>query len=129
MKKIFVLFLFSLVLFLGVHVNTVYATDIVVYSVTTSSEEWRTFKSREEMVDATRISPSKLEEMSNQELVKAILDYPLLGDLIAHNDNEIAFKQFYDGCDAYRELVDRKGGVEELHFELINLPADEILKT
>lgn len=57
-----------------------------------------------------KLNEQTMDEMSDEELVKAIADYPYLVDIYAYDTMKEGLLQFQETCDAYRELMGRENG-------------------
>lgn len=125
MKKIFSLLLVTLLLF---SFNaSVFAYDnvndgleqektnkIFEYSITPNDQEWKELSSKQEMLDATRIPSDVLEKMTTEEVVNAVLDYPLVINIYAYDTYEAGLKALAKDSDAFKELLNRPDGGNEL---------------
>ena len=85
-----------------------------VYQVTPKDNVWSSFSSKEEMVEATHLSDERLKEMSTDELIDAVMDYPLLVNLYLHNSYEDGLQELAKDSDAYKELLTRPDASESL---------------
>ena len=88
--------------------------DIKHYPINPSSKEWKTFTESEQMISACRIDNAILSNMSTEELVSAVLSYPMLVDLYFYNSIETALQQLAKKSDAFYELRQRTDGAEYL---------------
>ncbi|MFH2117598.1 MAG: hypothetical protein ABII85_06050 [Bacillota bacterium] len=98
------------------------------YPVNASSEEWSSYQTRSSMVAALRIPEEILIDLTTERLVELVFEFPLLGDLIAHNSTEIALSSFENDCDAFRELANRDEAAKILSNYIANLPEDSYLE-
>lgn len=94
------------------------------YAVTSASPEWKTFKASRQMEDACRIGDATIDEMSTEQLVEAVVTFPLLIDLYAYNDLDYALDRLAQKSDAYRELRQRDDAVECLTALYDNIVAN-----
>ena len=120
MKKLAIAAAVILVLFLGSN-GIVYASTgktWMGYLIKPGTEEWMKLGTVENKVEACRIPEETLKQMSNDELIEAVLDYPFLVNLFLSGrpgePSRIAVKNVYEGCDALRELLSRRDGEEAL---------------
>ena len=77
------------------------------YSVKPGSDEWKTFQSHAEMVEALQVPSEMLTKLSTEELFLICLKYPLLFDIGAFNfftDGYAAYETNFNGL---RELYER----------------------
>lgn len=77
-------------------------------------EEWKALCTLSDKLKATRIDEDTLSGMTLDGLTKAILDYPLLINIGIYNSDKENYDCFLSQCDAFRELIGRKGGREAL---------------
>lgn len=120
MKKLAIAAAVILVLFLGSN-GIVYASTgktWMGYLIKPGTEEWMKLGTVENKVEACRIPEETLKQMSNDELIEAILEYPFLVNLFLSGKpgepSRTAVKSVYEGCDALRELLSRRDGEEAL---------------
>lgn len=81
---------------------------------TSDKKEWSNLESHDEMLDVCEIPDTILKDMSTDELINIVLDYPLLIDILAYdswNDGLEALSQDFNGI---RELLNREDGAEKL---------------
>ena len=91
------------------------------YSTTPNSLEWKSYVTSNEMIAACRIDQKKLNSMTTEEVVDAVLCFPMLVDLYAYNEIDIALEQLALKSDAYRELRSRPDGAKCLQKALANI--------
>lgn len=78
------------------------------YSELIESNEWKqVFKTRTERVEAAQIPEEVLKKMNTDELIEAVIKYPLLCELYAYNEFRTGFEQVYDSYNGIRELLNR----------------------
>lgn len=78
------------------------------YPITPADDGWMEFTTHKEMVDHCQLSEEFLEKASTEDLLEAVLNYPLLIDLELYEDSEtaiIAVAKQFNGLD---ELLKRK---------------------
>lgn len=85
-----------------------------VYPVRPGSDEWYALANHDQMVAACRIPQEVLDSLSSEELVDAIMEFPLFIDIFAFDFSEGAREHIASICDAYRELLTRPDGTEVL---------------
>ncbi len=120
MKKLAIAAAVVLVLFLGSN-GIVYASTgrtWMGYLIKPGTEEWMKLGTVENKVEACRIPEETLKQMSNDELIEAVLDYPFLVNIyIFGTQSEAVYgvaEDLYEECDALRELLSRRDGEEDL---------------
>ena len=84
------------------------------YPVTPEDDAWDKLESVEEKISACRIPQSILENMTDEQLLQAILDFPFWCDVFVYSSREEGVCNFEEICDAYAELVKRESAVEVL---------------
>lgn len=115
MKKV-ILFVILLALLFATGAGRIQAdTDYSFeYSITSSDEEWKDFKTKADMLKAIKIPDEELKKMPTKELISAVFCFPFLVDIHLYDSYDLAIKAFEDECDAYRELMSRTDAIEEL---------------
>lgn len=86
-------------------INAVETTEI--YSVLPGDPEWEQLGSVENKIRACSIDEDVLSNLSDEELVQAVLDYPFVIDIFATNDHYIAVQSIRRNSDAFQELLSR----------------------
>lgn len=129
MKRILSIFLIAVIMFLSSLLTfAIYDThnndyDDYEYEVTPKDDRWKSFTSRQEMLDAIKIEKDIVTKMKTEKLVQLVLDYPLLGDLGAYNTEELALKVLEENSDAYRELLTRNDA-QVVFQQIVNKPGN-----
>ncbi len=77
------------------------------YPVRPGTEAWARFETHDEMVGATQIPAPVLGQLSSAALVRAVLDYPLLGDLWAYNSPNHGVEAVTEQFNGLQELMQR----------------------
>ena len=87
-----------------------------VYPITPESETWDDYETVSERIEALRIPQETLEQLSNDQLVKATLDFPYIIDLFLSSSTDLkpSVEITLDKCDALKELVSREDGMDTL---------------
>jgi len=83
-----------------------------IYPITYDSPEWQEFDGVNEKLQACRIPEELLKERSVEQLVDAVIDFPLLVNVVLYNSPEEGLEALSQQSDAYRELLSREGGKE-----------------
>ena len=99
------------------------------YPITPEDSEWKELGTVAEKIEACRIPIDTLEQMTEEELVQAILDFPFLTDLFVSAVLPPSLDFFGDECDAYKELLERENGKEALMEKLKEFPKDGSVET
>lgn len=120
MKKLAIAAAVVLVLFLGSN-GIVYASTgktWMGYLIKPGTEEWVKLGTVQNKKEACRIPEETLKQMSNDELIEAVMEYPFLVELYVYGKpgepSRTAARSVYEGCDALRELLSRRDGAEAL---------------
>lgn len=87
--------------------------DTYEYPNPESYENWAEL-SIEELRELCRVPEDILKNMSDEQLIQAILDYPFVPDVFAFSTMEAGIKALEETCDAYAELLGRESGLESL---------------
>ena len=82
--------------------------DVYDFPVKPGSQEWAAFTSHDEMLKACQIPEALLNKMSTKGLVETVLNYPLYGDMLAHNIIQEGFEAVVSGFNGLQELLTRK---------------------
>lgn len=90
------------------------ADEYYVYPMNSSCEEWENLTIKEKY-EACRIPKRIVKNMSDEQLIQAILDYPFVHDIyIVSTSVEDGVILFKETSDAYAELIQRETGKESL---------------
>jgi hypothetical protein len=88
------------------------------YKITPDDPEWANLSSKQEMLDATRIPNDILKRMTTEEVVSAVLEYPLVINIYAYDSYEAGLKALAKDSDAFRELLTRADAGDALLAKL-----------
>jgi hypothetical protein len=78
-----------------------------IYPIRPGTPEWEAFTSHEAMVRACQIPEGLLKNLSTEELIDAVLDYPLLGDMRLFNSLQMGFDRVSSRFNGLHELLER----------------------
>ena len=102
-----------------------------LYPITVESDDWFDY-SVEEKSEMLKLDSETTKEMTDEQLVRAIADYPYLIDIYICDTLNEGLEKFKDNCDAYKELMERKNGVDsfvkyskQLIFEMEKEPRED----
>lgn len=84
------------------------------YMVTSTDSTWRTFQTVEQMREAVHLDENQLSKCSTQEVLRAILEYPLVGDLLLFNTPQQAVGNVSAHCTALRVFLRRNDAIPTL---------------
>ncbi|MFP4978249.1 hypothetical protein ACE6ED_22780 [Paenibacillus sp. CN-4] len=93
------------------------------YPVTPADKEWAEFTSKQEMLDATDIPTTVLEKMTTDEVLDAVLDFPLIVNLYLYDSYEVALEALAEDSDAFFELKQREDAGEAILGKLSSAKA------
>lgn len=99
--------------------------QVYEYPVRPGTEAWQALRSHDEMVRATQVEPTVLASLSDSALLGAVLDYPLLGDILAHDSPQQGFDALRNQFAALDELLARPGTPEVVlgHYRRLDASA------
>lgn len=83
------------------------ATDTYSYPIRPRSEEWISFTSSAQMVEATHVSDSILENMSTIGVFETCAENPLTLDLYLSNSPQSFYDYIVNANNAWKELISR----------------------
>ncbi len=89
-----------------------------VYPLTPKDPEWQEMEDYLDKAKACKIPQEVLENMSDEQLVQAIIDYPLIYDVFFFSDVSMGVDHFSKTCDAYAELLKRQNAKDILLNEI-----------
>lgn len=134
MKKIFSLILSAFMLFslstpvLAANNEDKSISDTVYqYPVTPEMEEWKTFQSLDEMIDACQIPNDILRHMSTENLIESVLDYPLAINLFAYDTPKEGIEKLSSYFNGLQELKIRDDAIELMSARVISLAQEKSL--
>lgn len=90
------------------------STEFYQYRITVESPEWNALESVADKIEACRIPDDELANMSDVELIQAIMDFPLRIEIFAYDDPAIGVKALENISDAYEELLSRESAEASL---------------
>lgn len=99
------------------------------YPVTPDSPQWQELTSHGQMVEVCRIPSGTLNQMTDEALCRAVLEYPLIADIFANPVMDKTWpKQFLETrCDAFTELKARDA-LNVLRDYLCGIQGDDTLE-
>ena len=77
------------------------------YPVKPGTEQWKQFRSNEEMADACRIPENVLSALSTDDLTELCLRYPLFTDFLAFENPKAGLDKLFRNFNGLRELYQR----------------------
>jgi len=111
MKKII------LIVILFISIISVHAQTLNIpynFPIKPGTEEWKQFKSGDEMVQACKLPDSILTSLSTEALVKTCLNYPLLNEVLYANNLQTGIEAVIKNFNGLSELLKRKDAGQEL---------------
>lgn len=98
------------------------------YPVQPGSSEWSNFSTHDEMLEACTIPDEILHNISTKDLVRLVLNYPLLNDYNAFSSEQQGLEILISNFNGLQELIARDDGILELVKEYQRIPVNnEIL--
>ena len=94
--------------------NTYTITEPYQYPVVPGMEEWKNFKSLQEMSNACQIPDDILSNMTTEALVETVVHYPLFINAFAYDIPQVGLshiKEYYNGL---QELYTRDDAIEKI---------------
>lgn len=98
-----------------------------IYNVI-NTEEWSKM-TREERVSACQIPSNQLSQMSTNELLQAVLEYPFWVEIFMFDTIELGYRHVLTECEALQTLVARPDRVETILDVYQNTKVVESIKT
>lgn len=80
----------------------------LIFPIDTDSNQWKNMTSHVEMIRACNVPDDVLCQSSTEELLNLVLDYPILCDVFAYNDNLEGVCALARQFNAFGELLTRK---------------------
>lgn len=122
MKKILLIIL-AMQMFLSINIYAQeFENQVYNYPITANDEEWKELQTLEEKLDVTQIPEDLLEKMSTDDLLKTVMNYPLLGNLIAYSDIHTGIEKVSSQFNGLEELFKRSDVGEVIMDYYINIP-------
>ena len=95
------------------------------FPVKPGSEEWKSFTTSQQKIDACQIPQEILETLSSKELVEICFNYPFLFGFYMYNYERAGISAMLKGFNGFEELSKRKDGIDELidfyrHFPIFS---------
>ena len=84
------------------------------YLIQPGTKEWNDLGTVQNKKEASHIPEDVLRNMSDEELIQALLDYPFLVEIFVYNDYATGVQSVYNDCDALKELLSRPTGKDSL---------------
>jgi hypothetical protein len=84
------------------------------YPIKPGTEQWKEFQTHDEMLKACQIPEETLKELKTDELIEIMLDYPLIGDVLAFNSLEQGMGRVKGRFNGFTGLLSRKDALEYL---------------
>ncbi len=95
--------------------------DSGFYDINYEDPEWKEFETSAEMRAAIYIPEEDLVDLPTDEVLIAVLEYPLIGDLFVFNDIETAVRCVSEHCTALRIFLSREDAEQVLDDALLNM--------
>ena len=95
--------------------------DSYNYPVYPCMEEWKSFRTGQEMEDACQVHVCALDKLSTQALIQAIWESPFIMTMYAHDDQRVVPLSFLRNNNAGVELLKRSDAGKGLYERLIQM--------
>ncbi len=92
---------------IGVSADQVQSSQNSLYSINVESDIWDTFTTHDQMVEAVYVDKSQLAGLSTEELLSAVLEYPLSVDILLYDTPLEAVNNVRIQCPALDVLLQR----------------------
>jgi hypothetical protein len=90
------------------------------YPVLPGMEEWKSFNSTQEMIDACQVPESQLKLQSTQAVFQALWEYPFFIEATSRSDHyQMDFETIFSNNSAYSEFITRQNAGECLLSRLL----------
>ena len=90
---------------LGMSVLSEKIADLYDFPIKPGTEEWKAMVSHDEMLKACQVPELVLQKMSTEGLVETVLNYPLYGDMKAHNSLQQDLIMCFRGLMAFKRYL------------------------
>ncbi len=97
-----------------VSADQVQSSQNSLYEINVESDVWSTFTSHDQMVEAVTVDRSQLNCLTTEELVAAVLEYPLSVDILLYNTPREAVDSVRGQCLALDFLLQRSDVLETI---------------
>ncbi|RZS93020.1 hypothetical protein [Cuneatibacter caecimuris] len=88
--------------------HLVFADNAFLYPVNRDSSIWKEFSSHLDMIEACDVSVEKLNDLTTEELLQYVLEYPLLVDMFLFDSLEDGILALREHCGSLAELLERE---------------------
>lgn len=88
------------------------------YPITPEMDEWKSFQSLDEMIEACQIPDEILSQLSTDKLIDVVLDYPLAVNLFAYDTPEEGIRHLLSYFNGLQELARRSNAAERMDARL-----------
>gem|GEM_PF-1033844 len=104
-------------------------SDTYKYPIVPGTEDWKALQSLTEMVQACQIPNKELKSISTEGLLETLLNYPLILDYGAFNQQQDGFERIKSENNGFNELYGRTDLFDVIfeRYELMSLNCDENL--
>lgn len=93
-----------------------YAIDVPYeYPVRPGTQEWAQLDSHNQKVDICQIPEAVLKNMTTQALCESVLNYPLMGDMLAYDNPDMGYTVILYSFNGLKELVQREDAMSKLN--------------
>lgn len=87
--------------------------EVYTYPITPDDPEWANYN-HAELVDMLQIPEDILDEMTDEELVESVLNYPYLGDMKFYDDYKVGVQIVRDTFNGLQKLLENENAINLL---------------
>lgn len=92
-----------------------YVVDVpYTYPILPGTDEWKEFDTHVEKIDACQIPEEILQNMTTEALLKTVLKYPLMEDMMVYDSPNMGYNALYSTFNGLQTLVQRTDAAFEL---------------
>lgn len=95
------------------------------YKVLPGTQAWEEFTTHQQMVEASQLPAELVEQMTTEELLLVVANYPLLGDIGLFNNRANGFSKVAERFNGLKNLAERPDAGEKILDELRKLPSSK----
>jgi len=114
MKSIFTYFIRFVLLFFLQFISYAQEKTLWDYPIKPGNPEWKTLKTKKQMVEVCQIPLSILDTINTKDLVTVCLNYPMFNDYVAYDDERRGVSAIIKHINGFTELSKRENGILEL---------------
>ncbi|RVU98458.1 hypothetical protein EII22_01220 [Coriobacteriales bacterium OH1046] len=90
------------------------------YSISFDDPQWKTFETTGDMRDAVALDEGRFDDVPTEEVLRAVLEYPLIGDIFAFGTTGLGIERVSEHCTALRVFLERDDACDVLSRAISN---------